>query len=361
MTAPRPTPSRRQRLIFPLFNALVFGILFAVVGYYAFDITRWLIVGLVAGLGFGLIVEFGLGLIGGWLYRRRVLFAVLLEVILTIAVFGPFVIMYIDTRPHPRDMCCLETSGLGDQAVAVTIPVADGETLAGWYAPPATTPGPVIMVLHGSSSDRRGSLNHARVLRAAGYGVLVYDQRALGESSGDRTSYGLYDQRDIPLIIDWLSARPEVDATHIGGVGLSLGAHILIMAAPDEPRLQAIWSDGLGINTIDDLPDSFDGIANDFLAFIYGQEIWLTELYLDDQFVPITQLIPQIAPRHLMLVAGTQDTKENDFNAGYAPLLGANGELWIIENAKHVGGLYTVPDEYESRLIAFFDAAFASP
>ncbi len=352
-----PTPSRRQRLIFPLFNALIFGAMFGVVGYYAFDIARWLIIGLVAGLGFGLIVEFGLGLIGGWFYRRRVLFAALLEVILTITVIAPFVIMYIDTRPYQHTVCCLELSGLGDQAEAVTIPVADGETLAGWYAPPATTPGPVIMVLHGGGNDRRGALAHAQILHAAGYGVLVYDQRAVGESTGDHTSYGLYDWRDVPLIIDWLDARPEVDTARIGGVGLSRGAHILVLAAPHEPRLQAVWSDGLGINTLDDLPDSFDGLRNNLLAFLSGQAIWITELYMGEKYVPVKDLLPQIAPRPLMLIAGDRGTEEGDINRGYASVLGANGGLWIIETAGHVGGLAAMPDEYESRLIAFFDAA----
>lgn len=352
-----PTTTHRQRLMFPLFNALVFGILFAVVGYYVFDITRWLLIGLGLGLGVGLIVEVGLGLIGGWWYRRRVLVAVLLELILTFTVLGPFVLVYIQTRPNPRPVCCLETSGLGVRAEAVTIPVADGETLAGWYAPPAVSPGPVIMLLHGSGGDRTGTLGHARLLHAAGYGVLVYDQRAMGESTGDRVSYGLYDQRDITPIIDWLAARPEVDADRVGGVGLSLGAHILVQAAPDEPRLRAIWSDGLTINTVDDLPESFGGISVELTAFMYGQSIWLSEVYLGERFVPLKVLIPQIAPRPLMLVAAGVDPYEQDFNEGYAPYLGENGELWVIDNAAHVGGLSAVPDDYERRLIAFFDAA----
>lgn len=345
-----------KRLFFPLANALIFVMLFAVIGYYVFDPLRWIIIGLVVGLGIGLLVEFGLGAIGGWVYRRRLTLAVLIEVVLLIAFVGPFIYTYLQTIPNHNPVCCIENSGLGENVEAVSIPVADGETLAGWYAPPVDESGAVVMVLHGGGSDRTGSLSHARILHEAGFGVLVYDQRATGESTGERASFGLYDQRDITPVIDWLAARPEVDAERIGGAGLSLGAHILVMAAPAEPRLKAIWSDGLGINSISDAPD-FEDPGNAFARFINQQSFWLAEIYLGTQTVPFKQLIPQIAPRHLTLIAGGAEIYESAFNRGYEPLLGENGELWVIEDAPHVGGLAVQPEAYTTRMIAFFDEA----
>jgi len=345
-----------KRALFPIVNSLVFVMLFAVIGYYIFDPARWIVVGAVSGLAVGLLVEFGLGLVGGWLYRRRVSLVVLLEVALIIAFVGPFILLYVQTEPHHYTVCCIGDSGLGDQVEAVRIPVADGETLAGWYAPPEGDTGAVVMVLHGSQSDRRSSLDHARVLRGAGYGVLVYDQRASGESTGERQSVGLYDQHDITPIIDWLAARPEVNAERIGGVGLSLGAHILVMAAPGEPRLKAVWGDGLGINTIDDLP-AFPGAGEAFRTFIERQSLWLGEIFLGERRVSYKALTPQIAPRPLVLIAGGADRYEGDINRGYEPYLGENGELWIVEGVPHVGGLTGQPEAYKARMLAFFDAA----
>jgi hypothetical protein len=345
-----------RRLLFPIVNALVLGALLGVVGYYIFDLVRWILIGFVSGLFVGLLIEFGLGLIGGWIYRCRAIFTAVLEVILAIIFVGPFLYLYVHTTPQHHTVCCIETSGLGDQIEEVHIPVADGETLAGWYAPPTDGSGAVVIIVHGSRGDRTGSLPHARVLHDAGFGVLVYDQRASGESSGERQSVGLYDQRDITPIIDWLAARPEVDVERIGGVGLSLGAHILLRAGPTEPRLKAIWSDGLGVNSVEDLPP-YEGIRESFITFIDRQVYWMTEAYLDEQLIPCKQLIPQIAPRHLMLVAGGLDDYEADFNQGYESFLGENGDLWIIENAGHVGGLFAQPEEYPARMIEFFDVA----
>ena len=234
--------------------------------------------------------------------------------------------------------------------------MADGEVLAGWYAPPSNGSGAVILVLHGTHGDRTSSLTHARMLHDAGYGVLVYDQRALGESSGSRCSLGLYDQRDITPILDWLSARPEVNMERIGGVGLSLGAHILLRAGPGEPRLKAIWGDGLGINGVEDLP-VYDSAAEKLSYFVSRQAYWLMELYLGERFIPVKELLPQLADRSIMLVAGGADPYEEDYHRGYLPYLRSEGSLWVVENAGHVGGIYTEPEQYRQRMIAFFDTA----
>ncbi|MCB9456419.1 MAG: dienelactone hydrolase family protein [Anaerolineaceae bacterium] len=345
-----------KRWFFPIVNAIVFVMMFAVIGYYLFDIGHWALVGLVIGLGAGLAVEFGLGALGGWIYRRRITLAVLVEIVLIIAFVGPFIVIYAQTTPQHYAVCCIEDSGLGNRVEAVKIPVADGETLAGWYAPPEDETGAVVIVLHGSRGNRKGSLDHARVLHDAGYGVLVYDQRASGESTGERQSIGLYDRRDITPIINWLAARPEVDSERIGGVGLSLGAHILVMAGPEEPRLKAIWGDGLGINAVDDFPPH-EGLAGTFIAFINQQAIWLGGLYLGEHPVAFKTLIPQIAPRHLMLITGALAPYEPDINRAYEPLLGENGALWVVENAGHVGGLYQNRETYIVRMVAFFDEA----
>lgn len=345
-----------KRLIFPCFNGFVFMILFILLGYYVSDVPRWALIGLGVGLAIGLGVEFGLGALGGWIYRRRITVTVLLEIVLIVALIGPFIYFYVQTPPNHYAVCCIEQSGLGAAVEAVRIPVADGESVAGWYAPPDDARGAVVMVLHGGGSSRLGSLAHARLLHAAGYGVLVYDQRANGESTGEIQSLGVYDKRDIAPIIDWLAARPEVDAARIGGVGLSLGAQILVMAGPDEARLKAIWADGLGVNSIEDLPH-YEGIANAFIWFINRQTFWMAEWYLGEQRIPFRQLIPRIAPRPLMLVAGGLDPYEADFNRGYEPLLGTNGALWVIEDAWHLGGLAVEPELYPARMLAFFDEA----
>lgn len=341
------------RLTFPLVNTLVFGALGALFGYYMIEMLYWLLAGGIAGLVIGLAVEFGLGTFGGWIYRHRVLLTASLEITLCITILAPFLYFYPNTLPNRHTVCCKENSGLGDRVEEVRIPVADHETLAGWYVPPEKENDAVILVLHGSGGDRKSSLVHAKVLHDAGFGVLVYDQRAMGESSGNRASTGVYDKRDITPIIDWLIAKKHATPDRIGGVGLSLGAHILIGAAPYEPRLKAIWSDGLGINTIADLPPQVSD-GEKFMTFIEGQTNWISELYLGEKLVQIKQLLPRIMPRPVMLVAGGLEPYETQFNREYASLVGKNENLWIIENTGHMGGLSAQPEVYSQRMVDFF-------
>jgi hypothetical protein len=64
--------------------------------------------------------------------------------------------------------------------------------------------------------------------------------------------------------------------------------------------------------------------------------------------------VPQIAPRDVLLI-GAQVTEETDLMARYKDLGGDSFEIWFIPEAKHVGGFDLHPEEYEQRVVAFFD------
>lgn len=348
----------KKRLIFPLVNALALAALFGVVGFYAWDVPRWVLIGVVAGFLVGLLAEFALQRAGGWLYRRRALLVVLLEIPLIIFAVGPYGYVVAITRPIQGTVCCAPAA-FGDRYETVSIPVADGETLAGWYVPPVANPGPVIILLNGSASTRIGTTWHAVRLADAGYGVLMYDQRALGESTGSTQSLGWLDRRDVPHIVDFLAARPEVDASRIGAVGLSLGAHILIMAGPDEPRIAAFWLDGAGTNRVADFPpaknfnEQFAGVINAAIENAAAVYLGMSPP------PPFSELIPRLAPRPVLMIVAGADEFERRANERYAALLDENAEQWVLEGVPHVGGPNYRSDEYQSRMLAFFEQALA--
>ena len=71
----------------------------------------------------------------------------------------------------------------------------------------------------------------------------------------------------------------------------------------------------------------------------------------------LTELLPRIAPRPLLLVyagrgGGGEELTPDYFRAALRPK-----SLWKIEEADHVGGLETRPREYELRVVRFFDRA----
>jgi uncharacterized protein len=124
----------------------------------------------------------------------------------------------------------------------VTFRASDGLELAGWYRPSRN--GAAVVVVHGGSSDRKGSVAHARMLARHGYGVLVYDARGRGESEGMENNYGWDWPKDVAGAMDFLRGRDDVDPKRIGALGLSTGADVLIEVAAKRGDVAALVTNG---------------------------------------------------------------------------------------------------------------------
>ncbi len=130
----------------------------------------------------------------------------------------------------------------GDEAV--TIP-ATGFNLAGTITKPAnaTTPLPALVLIGGSGPTDRdetvagipvfGQL--ARDLVAAGFVVVRYDKRGVGQSGGRSESVTIADYaEDARAVLVWLEKRKDVDKERIGLVGHSEGALVAMLLAGRE-------------------------------------------------------------------------------------------------------------------------------
>lgn len=130
----------------------------------------------------------------------------------------------------------------GDEAV--TIP-AIGFNLAGTITKPAnaTTPLPALILIGGSGPTDRDEtvagipvFGHlARDLVAAGFIVVRYDKRGVGQSGGRAESVTIADYaEDARSVLLWLEKRKDVDKNRIGLVGHSEGAAVALLAAGRE-------------------------------------------------------------------------------------------------------------------------------
>jgi hypothetical protein len=137
----------------------------------------------------------------------------------------------------------------GDEAV--TIP-ASGFNLAGTMTPPrgAAEPRPALVLVGGSGPVDRDEtvagipiFGHiARDLSAAGFLVVRYDKRGVGQSGGRTESATLSDYaEDARAVVQWLSRRKDVDRRRIGIVGHSEGAGVaMLLAARERGRVAAV-------------------------------------------------------------------------------------------------------------------------
>lgn len=142
----------------------------------------------------------------------------------------------------------------------VEVPGAGGVTLRGWwYEPAAAGPHPAVVMAHGFSATKgMGLPRYAEVLRDAGFAVLVYDHRGLGDSDGERQVINPWAQaRDLRRALDWVAARTDVDASRLALWGSSFsGGEVLVVGAIDE-RVRAVvanvpWAGLGGDRPVDD-------------------------------------------------------------------------------------------------------------
>lgn len=114
-------------------------------------------------------------------------------------------------------------------------------TLAGTLLTPlgAGGPFPAVLFAHGSRAQHREAARfEAIALCRAGIASLIYDKRGVNESGGDWRQASFDDlAADAAAGLDWLAARPEIDAARIGVYGHSQGGTIAPLIASRWPRI----------------------------------------------------------------------------------------------------------------------------
>jgi fermentation-respiration switch protein FrsA (DUF1100 family) len=289
----------------------------------------------------------------GW---RRLL-AIPVGLLVVYYVIWPVAIGLMWTHAPAIELGSRTPSDLGYAYEDVVVPTADGVDLAGWYLP--STSGAAIVVLHGAGSTRTSALEHAALLRDAGYGVLMIDSRGFGSSEGDAMIAGWYGDLDIDGAVSFLADRPEVDDGRIGLFGLSMGGEEAIAAAASDPRVAAVGAEGAGaIRTTADTM-SIGGVAR-YLGFPH---YWL-QTVVADVFtgaappIALEEAMARIAPRPVLLVSAS---RELEFTERYLDAAPGSTELWRVTDAPHVGALAAHPAEYPDRVVSFFDLALGEP
>jgi pimeloyl-ACP methyl ester carboxylesterase len=311
-----------------------------------------------------LLVPAGLALcvLGGWLlwssrkpgryrFARRALIAVVAALAVYWVVF-PAAFSIVATQ-KPR--ATIEAVDLGRPYEQVTLLTSDGLELVAWYVPSVN--GAAVIAFPG----RTGPVEHARMLARHGYGVLLLDMRGQGESEGDANAFGWGSAKDLDAAIAYLQARSDVEEGRIGGLGLSVGGEQLLEAAAGNPGLKAVVSEGAGWRSV---RESF--AREDVSVW----QVWLqvpqdavltaaTAVLSGDPPPPsLEDLVSRIAPRPVLFVYGEKDNGgERALTPAYYEAAAPPKQLWEVPGAGHTGGIDARPQEYERRIVAFFDAA----
>jgi dipeptidyl aminopeptidase/acylaminoacyl peptidase len=261
---------------------------------------------------------------------------------------------------HPaRTTIATTPAAVGMTYDDVKLTTEDGLRLAAWYMP--STNRAALIMLHGLGGNRANDLDLARELVDHGYGVLVPDLRAHGDSEGAVCTLGVTEVRDVRAAVRYLQEQPDVDADRIGVYGASLGGATAIMAGAEIPELRAVatYASFSSIEWV--VRNQFSRLESvpDWLApLVVGMGSWQAGVSASD-IAPVRQ-IRRISPRPVMIMHGQLDqffVVENArllFEAAQQPK-----ELWIDQGVGHQRQLGT-DGVYLARLLRFFDNALGS-
>src|SRR5688572_24427689 len=116
----------------------------------------------------------------------------------------------------------------------------DSLTLRGWFLAPTRADGASILFVHGHGGNRLDFNEWATILAPEGYGFLLYDSRARGDSDGDFVTMGVKESGDAVVAFNYLGAQAGVNPERIAIFGHSMGAATAILATAQLPEARLL-------------------------------------------------------------------------------------------------------------------------
>ena len=232
--------------------------------------------------------------------------------------------------------------------------------LRGWYLP-VDLKSPTLIFVHGIGSVRSGNnaVELASRLVERDFNVLLFDLRGHGSSDGDKASGGYFERWDVLGAFDYL-LELGIDSHRIGLIGFSMGASASILAAADEPRINAVAVDSA-------FADASDLIARE-AARATPFPSWLTPLFIPASNliaksiygIDIGSLVPERAVSQLdfpvLVIHGIADQRvpwEQGQRVSDAAKEGS--VMWLLPEVGHVDSFLEQPDEYVVKVSEYFD------
>jgi fermentation-respiration switch protein FrsA (DUF1100 family) len=281
----------------------------------------------------------------GRLRHVRRLGIVLGSVLGTYWVVLPVALAILATH-RPRE--AVEPADLGRPYEQVTLRTSDDLRLAAWYVPSQN--GAAII----SFATRKGKLSHARLLARHGYGVLLLDARGYDGSDGDPNLFGWGTTKDIDAAVAWLQQRADVQTGRIGGIGFSVGGEVMLEAAASDTALRAVVSEGAGERSI---RESLIRGPRGWFALPAAAVQTAAVAVLSGELPPpsLMDVTPRIAPRPMLLIYAGRGVGGEELQPHYYEVARQPKGMWRIPEAGHTGGLSARPEEYERRVVGFFE------
>jgi dipeptidyl aminopeptidase/acylaminoacyl peptidase len=166
---------------------------------------------------------------------------------------------------------------------------------------------------------------------------------------------GHHEALDLTEAVTWVLDQPDV--THVGVLGYSLGGVIAILGAAQDDRIEATVAEGGFYDLTADITDRDRDIPQlKRLMYLTNPLFFRRTTGVSTRSISPIGVIQQIAPRSVLLIYGEHEAQPGhaweQYEAASEPK-----DLWIVPNCGHGGYILAAPDEWEQRIVTFFDRA----
>ena len=214
--------------------------------------------------------------------------------------------------------------------------------------------GKYVILSHGYTDNRYGSLKYAQIYLKQGYQVILYDLRGHGENEPTFCTYSVREGRDLDALIRDTRTRYD-DLTLLGIHGESLGAATSVACLQYHPEIDFVVAD-CGFASIADVLKNGAKSAHvpGWMIDLAGMVAKLRFGYGYAEMCPVNALAGNQIP--ILFLHGEQDTfilPEHSRRMERATA-GVH-ELHLIPGAGHAESVLTDPEGYEAYVTAFLE------
>lgn len=239
---------------------------------------------------------------------------------------------------------------------------AAGIEIAGWWLEKDPN-APAIIMVHGLGGCKGAIevLAPAGMLWRNGYNVLLLDIRDVGDSTYEdgRSAIGNEEYLDVLGAWDWLVQEKGFEPARIGLFANSLGGATALYAFSEEPRVAALFLQSTFGNLTQVLQGELERAGYPAIlapgAIIAGRIVAGDNLVAHD---PISAIC-KCGNRPVFVVHSKADTRISYHQAeqlvAAARAAGINAQLWLVDEGEHVQTPAVYPQEFEQRMVGFFE------
>lgn len=282
--------------------------------------------------------------------RGRVLAAAIRIAVLLVVVL-PF--LFTTVQLHPQRIACTGDPGRLSLQFEEVVLDSGGIRLAGWYMPGRIDDAPTVLIAHGIGANKQNFLYPAQLVHELGYGALLFDFRAHGDSEGRTSTLGVREAADVRAAHAWIVRRHP--GRPVYALGYSMGGAAVALAAAEGDLFAKI--------VLDSTYSRVQSVARRTVFRRLGPlatPMWQTCRFWGwvwsgvdfDRRGPV-DCMECLARRPLLLIHGTADVViPYEETLTLYEATGRRAGLWVPSGVGHVEAMNLL--EYRERLERFF-------